>query len=80
MFQKLMNAIFGSQHERNLKELLPILHRINALESETMKLKNEEFPAKTAEFKSRLAAGESLDELLPESFALVREGRPKNAG
>ena len=80
MFQKIMNAIFGSQHERNLKELLPILHRINALESEVLKLKNEDFPAKTAEFKNRLAGGESLDELLPESFALVREAARRVLG
>jgi preprotein translocase subunit SecA len=80
MFQKIMNAIFGSQHERNLKELLPILHRINALESEAMKLENEEFPVKTAEFKNRLAGGESLDELLPESFALVREAARRVLG
>jgi len=60
-------------NEKELKRLRPIVARINSLEPEYERLSNDELRGKTEEFKSRLAAGSSLDELLPEAFAAVRE-------
>jgi preprotein translocase subunit SecA len=60
-------------NEREIKKLLPIVQKINALEEEVKKLSDEEIKAKTSEFKLRLSRGETLDEILPEAYALVRE-------
>ena len=73
MIQKILNAFFGSQHERDLKQLLPVLHKINALESWAMGLENSQFAGQTETFKNRLKQGESLEDILPEAFALARE-------
>jgi len=62
-----------SRNERILRELQPIVEQINALEPKMMRLKDSELAAKTDEFKDRLAHGETLDDLLPEAFAVVRE-------
>ena len=70
---KVLAKIVGTKNERELKRLRPIVERINALESQMRKLKDQELAAKTAEFRERLSRGESLDELLPEAFAVVRE-------
>jgi preprotein translocase subunit SecA len=67
-----LNKIFD-QNEKELKKMAPLVEKINSLEPEMMKLKDSQFPKKTAEFKERVASGESLDDLLPEAFALVRE-------
>lgn len=64
---------FLNSNEAEIKRLQPIVDRINKLEAEYEKLKLSDFPKKTAEFKLRLDRGESLDDLLPESYALVRE-------
>ena len=69
----LFDKIFGSYSDRELKRIYPIADRIEALEPEFQKLSDAELRAKTDEFKKRLAGGESLDELLPEAFAAVRE-------
>ena len=80
MFQKILKAFFGSQHERDLKQLLPLLHKINALEKWAMELSDDKFPEKTEEFKQRIAGGESLDDILPEAFALARESARRVLG
>jgi preprotein translocase subunit SecA len=59
--------------EREVKRLWPVVHKINALEPEIQKLTNEQLRAKTDEFKKRLQDGATLDDLLPEAFAVVRE-------
>lgn len=63
----------GSKNERELKRLWPIVEKINCLESEMAKLTDEQIREKTVSFKERVAGGESLDSILPEAFALVRE-------
>ena len=70
---KVLTAIFGSQNERDVKALKPILAAVNAKEEWAKSLKPEEFPEQTKKFKERLAAGETLDDILPEAFALCRE-------
>jgi len=80
MLDGLMKVLFGSQHERDLKALLPKLHAVNEKEAWAAALPAEEFPKMTAQFRERYAAGESLDSLLPEAFALVREAARRNLG
>ncbi len=70
---KVLTAIFGTQNDRDVKALQPILAAVNAKEEWAKSLKAEEFPEQTKKFKERLAAGESLDDILPEAFALCRE-------
>src|SRR5215510_8576019 len=76
IFQK----IFGSRNQRELKKLQPIVDRINNLEP-TMKAKSDdEMRAMTVDFKRRLDKGATLDEILPEAFALVREAGVRRLG
>ncbi len=75
-----LKAIFGTQHERDLKELLPVLYDINSLESWAMGLQADDFLVKTEEFRKRLAEGEKLNALLPEAFALAREAARRTLG
>jgi preprotein translocase subunit SecA len=65
--------LFGNESSRYIKKILPLVEKINALESTTTELPDSAFPVKTQELKSRIADGESLDNILPEAFALVRE-------
>src|SRR5436190_8341227 len=100
MIDKVLTAVFGSKHERDVKRMLPIVAQINALEPEISKLSDDGLRAKTAEFRERLrpvvealdtvkkevprdenavAAAkqdlqDALDDLLPEAFAVCREG------
>ena len=76
IFQKL----FGSHSDRELKRLRPIVDKIESLEDEYRALSNEALQAKTAEFKSRLAQGETTDDILPEAFATVREAADRVLG
>jgi len=69
----LFTKIFGTRSQRELKKLQPALNKILALEEEYANLSEEALRGKTAEFKDRLAQGETLDDLLPEAFAAVRE-------
>jgi preprotein translocase subunit SecA len=69
----LAKKIFGTQNQRELKTIHPIVAQINSLEAKTKSLTNDQLIAKTAEFKSRISRGESLDSILPESFAVMRE-------
>ena len=70
---KFLTSIFGSRNDRLLKQYRKTVARINALEPEFEKLSDEALRGKTQEFKDRLAQGQTLDDLLPEAFAVVRE-------
>ncbi|MDB6001806.1 MAG: secA [Rhizobacter sp.] len=74
MLPKLLTQIFGSRNERLLKQYRRVVLQVNALEPQFEALDDAALVAKTAEFKQRLAKGETLDQLLPEAFATVREG------
>ena len=69
----LLKKIFGSSNDRLLKQLRRHVAQINALEPQMQALSDEQLQAKTVSFRERLAAGETLDQLLPEAFAVVRE-------
>ncbi len=71
---KLLTQIFGSRNDRLLKQYRKTVERINALEAGLESLSDEALRAKTTEFQNRVAQGQSLDDLLPEAFAVVREG------
>src|SRR6058998_2538253 len=73
MLQTLLAKVVGTQNERELKRLRPLVGEINVLEPEIAALSDEQLRAKTAEFRQRLANGETLDDLLHEAFAVVRE-------
>ncbi len=73
IFQRLMRGIFGSRNQRILKKLQVNVTRINALEEEISALTDDQLSGKTGEFRQRLEQGESLDDLLAEAFAVVRE-------
>jgi preprotein translocase subunit SecA len=80
MFNRALTSLFGSRNERVLRQLSKTVARINALEPEFEKLDDAALRGKTDEFKQRLAAGETLDKLLPEAFAVVREGAKRVLG
>src|SRR5512138_643981 len=73
MIQKLLAKVVGTQNERELKRLRPLVARINALEPSVQGLSDEALRQKTVEFRQRFANGETLDQLMPEAFAVVRE-------
>jgi preprotein translocase subunit SecA len=72
MFSRFVSGLFGTKNNRELKRMRQIVERINALEATTDALSDEELRAKTASFKQRFQAGESLDAFLPEAFAVCR--------
>ncbi len=76
----ILTSVFGSRNERVLKQLSKVVARINALEPEMQKLDDDALRGKTAEFKQRIADGESLDKILPEAFAVVREASRRVLG
>ena len=94
MIDRVLTKIFGTQHERDIKKLLPRVHAINALEPAIHALSDEQLRGKTAELKARLAAkldgvpddevkaarARALDELLEEAFAVVREASVRTLG
>ncbi|MCA0175181.1 MAG: preprotein translocase subunit SecA [Proteobacteria bacterium] len=73
MFPKVLTSIFGSRNDRLLKQYRRVVEKINALETELAALSDADLQAKTPALRERLAQGESLDALLPEAFAVVRE-------
>src|SRR5579875_2864443 len=75
-----LTRLFGSANERALKRIWPIVEEIAALEPEYAALPAEAFPERTAAFRERLAAGETLDDLLPHAFAAVREAARRTIG
>ncbi len=72
--------IFGTYSDRELKRIMPIVDKINAFEDEISKLTNTQLKGKTDEFKKRLSNGETLDDILPEAFAVVREASKRVLG
>ena len=76
----LLKSIFGDYSSRELKSIYPIVDKIEALGDEYKALTDAELQAKTPEFKERLANGETLDDILPEAFATVREAADRVLG
>ncbi len=76
----LINALFGTYSEREVKRLNPTIKKINDLDESMQKLSDEELKAKTTEFRERLKNGETLDDILPEAFAVVREASVRVLG
>ena len=75
-----LSSIFGDANKRYITSLEPTIKKINDLEKDLMGLSDEQLKEKTAEFKKRLADGETLDDLLPEAFATVREASRRTLG
>src|ERR1051326_1162822 len=73
MVTQLLNQLFGSKNDREIKAVRPIVERINSLESSLTPLSDHALADKTQEFKKRLAAGETPDDILPGAFAVCRE-------
>jgi preprotein translocase subunit SecA len=73
MFLNFLTKVFGSKNERELKKLQPLVDQINSLEPETQAMSDDQLKARTGLFRERLENGESIDDLLPEAFATVRE-------
>ena len=73
MATNILTKIFGSRNDRLLKQYRTIVKEINKLEADVAKLSDEQLRAKTDAFRARVAQGESLDNILPEAFAVVRE-------
>ena len=80
IIDKILTAIFGSQNDRDLKALKPILQAVNDKEEWAKSLPAEEYPKQTERFKKELAEGKTLDDILPEAFALVREASRRVRG
>ena len=80
MFAPLLKKLFGSKNEREVKRMLKTVQFVNAFEEQMVALSDEQLRAKTAEFKERLAKGETLDQLLPEAFAVAREAGKRIMG
>ncbi|SUY46689.1 preprotein translocase, SecA subunit [Clostridium putrefaciens] len=76
----LIDKVFGSYSEREVKRIIPIVDDIEKLEEKTKSLNDEELKEKTNEFKSRIKNGENLNDLLPEAFAVVREASVRTLG
>ena len=75
-----LTKIFGDPNERELKKYQPLIDATNEFEPEFERLSDEELAAETEEFRQRLKDGESLDDLLPEAFAAVREAAKRTLG
>ena len=73
MFDQILTFFFGSQNERDLKALKPQLEAVLAKDESASSLKDEDFPLQTKALKERLAKGETLDDILPEAFAVVKQ-------
>ena len=80
MFKKIGKIFKGDPHRKRIEELVEVVDQINALEPSFEALTDEQLKAKTSEFRSRLSSGESLDELLPEAYAAVREASKRVLG
>ena len=80
MISRVLTAVFGSSNDRTLKRLRKIVAKINKLEPAFEQLSDEQLQAKTTEFKERLSAGETLQAILPEAFATVREASKRVMG
>lgn len=79
-FSSILKSIFGDPDERRMNEYRPIVAQINELESRFSGMADSELAAQTERFKSEIAAGKSLDDVLPEAFAVVREASRRVLG
>ena len=80
MLNKIARTLFGSANDRFVKKQMKVVDKINSLEPDFVKLSDDELKAKTDEFRTRIKNGETLDELLPEAFAAVREAAKRTLG
>src|SRR5437867_3378482 len=80
MIDAILRKIFGTKHERDVKRMMPAVEATNALEPSVQALGDAELRAKTDELRKRLDAGASVDELLPEAFAIAREAARRTVG
>lgn len=80
MLTKSLAKIFGTKHDREMKRIRPVVEKINSFESALQGLTDDQLKAKTSEFKQRLSAGEALDDILPEAFAVCREASKRVLG
>jgi preprotein translocase subunit SecA len=80
MIGSLIKKIVGSKNERELKRIQPLIDQINQTEPKISRLSDDQLRAKTSEFKERIGRGESLEEILPEAFAVVRETAKRTLG
>ena len=80
MIGTVLTKVFGSKNDRVLKQIKPLVKKINELESSVQPLDDAALAARTVEFRERLANGETLDDLLPEAFAVVREAARRVLG
>ncbi len=80
MLSNFLKSIFGSHNDRIVKKYMRIVENVNALEQFMIELSDEQLCEKTSEFKKRLAEGETLDEILPEAFAVAREASKRTLG
>ncbi len=80
MLQKVLTKVFGTQHDREMKKIQPLVDKINGLEESFKSLSDDQLKNKTIEFKERLKNGETTDDLLPEAFAVCREASQRVLG
>ena len=80
MIQTVLRKIFGTKHEREMKSIQPVINKINALEPQIQALSDEQLKAKTPELQERLRKGETVDQILPEAFAVCREASKRVLG
>ncbi len=80
MISKTLETIFGTRNGRELKRMGKVVKRINALADDIKALSDEQLAAKTGEFRQRLADGDTLEKILPEAFAVVREAGERTLG
>ena len=80
MIDKVISVFVGTKHERDIKKIQPLVDKINKFEESIQKLSDDDLKAKTTEFRERLSNGETLDDILPEAFAVVRETSVRTLG
>jgi preprotein translocase subunit SecA len=80
MIQTVLRKIIGTKHEREMKSIQPVIDRINALESQMQALSDDQLKAKTPELQNRLKSGETVEQILPEAFAVCREASRRVLG
>lgn len=80
MLVKLLTKVFGSRNDRTLRRMRKVVEQINRMEPDMEKLSDDELKAKTNKFRARLEKGESLESLIPEAFAVVREASKRVFG
>lgn len=80
MITQVLSKLFGTDNDRKVRQLRPVVEKINAFEPAISALSDEQLSAKTNEFRKRLSQGETLDDILPEAFAVVREASKRTTG